>query len=102
MTIPARTKALPGMAVNGTFSPSVRYANASANNGISSVRSQLRNLIVRGFGLGTSGYPGFRFVHLKIHRSGSSLCPKRLWSAPNAVSFLTYLTNRYLPPQNYI
>ena len=36
MTIPARTKALPGMAVNGTFSPSVRYANAPANNGIGS------------------------------------------------------------------
>ena len=36
MTIPARTKALPGMAVNGTLSPSIRYANPPANNGISS------------------------------------------------------------------
>jgi hypothetical protein len=36
MTIPARTKALPGMAVNGTFSPSIRYAKAPANNGIRS------------------------------------------------------------------
>ena len=36
MRIPARTKALPGMAVNGTFSPSIRYANPPANNGMSS------------------------------------------------------------------
>jgi hypothetical protein len=36
MTIPARTQALPGIAVNGTFSPSITYANAPANNGIRS------------------------------------------------------------------
>ena len=36
MTIPASTSTLPGMAVDGTFSPSIRNANAPANSGIRS------------------------------------------------------------------
>src|SRR6516164_11341146 len=96
MAIPARTKALPGMAVNRTFSPSVRYANASANNGISSVRSQLRNLIVRGFGLGTSGYPGFRFLHLNMHKIRQLLMPETTLECPQR-SFFSDLFNQPLP-----
>src|SRR5215469_4719805 len=102
MTIPARTKALPGMAVNGTFSLSVRYANASANNGIRGVRSQPRNLIARGFGLGTSGYPGFRFLHLKMHKIRQLLIPETTLDCPQ-LSFFSDLFNQPLPPAlNYI
>ena len=36
MTIPATTSRLPGIAVDGTFSPSIRNANAPANSGIRS------------------------------------------------------------------
>jgi hypothetical protein len=61
--------------------------------------SQPWNLIARGFGPGTSGYPGVRFPHLKIYRIWHFLvtlhCPKRSF-------FLACLTNRYLLPKNYI
>jgi hypothetical protein len=36
MTIPTITNALPGMAVDGTFSPRIKYANALANSGMRS------------------------------------------------------------------
>jgi hypothetical protein len=59
------------------------------------------NLIVRGFGPGTSVYLGFRFLHLTIHlwqvlvRETTLVCPQRSF-------FLAYFTNCYLPSQNYI
>jgi hypothetical protein len=59
-------------------------------------RSQPWNLIARGFGLGTSRYPGFRFLHLRIYRISQFLVPETTLDCPQRSSLLAYLANRYL------
>ena len=43
----------------------IAFPVETIRDGESPARSQHWNLIARGSGLGTSGYPGFHFLHLK-------------------------------------
>ena len=73
----------------------------SGTSSIASKKSALE-LIARGFGPGTSGYPGFRFPHLKKYRISDFLVPETTLHCPQRSFFLVCLANRYLLPQNNI
>ena len=49
-----------------------------------------------------SGYPGFRFSHLKIYRISHFLVLETTLHCPQRSFFLAYLANRYLLPHKYI
>ena len=54
---------------------------------------------MRGFGLGTSGYPGLRFLHLKMHKIRQLLMPETTLDCPQR-RFFSGLFNQ--PVTNYI
>jgi hypothetical protein len=84
------------------FEPVLPFpSKPSATSSIASKKSALE-FDSAGFGPGTSGYPGFRFPHLKIYRISHFLVPETTLHCPQRSFFLVCLTNRYLLPQNYI
>ena len=59
-------------------------------------------LIAPGFGPGTSGYPGFRFPHLKLYRISHFFVPETTLHCPQRSFLRACFANRYLLPRSYI
>src|SRR6516162_1027465 len=62
--------------------------------------AEMSQLVRVASGAGTSGYPGFRFPHLKIYRI--SHCARNDFALPQRSFFLACLVDRYLQSHNYI